>query len=70
MDRVSEPFVRSKIAMILELKLCLSTLGKGIEDKGKTKLTHFSQCDICAKIKTLFVTGFRQFSKQGRLFKR
>ena len=31
MNRVSEPLVRSKMAITLELKLCLSNLKRGIE---------------------------------------
>ena len=31
MNRVSEPLVRSKMAITLELKLCLSNFGRGIE---------------------------------------
>ena len=31
MNRVSEPLVRSEMAITVELKLCLSNLSKGIE---------------------------------------
>ena len=33
-NRVSEPFVRSKMAVTLELKLCLSNFGRGIEKQN------------------------------------
>ena len=34
MNRVSEPFVRSKMAITLELKPCLSNFSRGIEKQN------------------------------------
>ena len=34
-NRASEPFVRSKIAISLELKLCLSNFSRGIERQNE-----------------------------------
>ena len=39
-NRVSEPIIRSKMAIILELKLCLSNFSKGIEKQKRYQGTN------------------------------
>ena len=52
MNRVSEPLVRSKMAITLELQLCLSTFSRGIERQKEdhqgtnTTLTFRHQVDL------------------------
>ena len=65
-NRVSEPHVRSKLAIILELKLCLSNFSRAVEKQKGNHSTNieFSHVQLIY-FNTLFLTDFRQFSKGG-----
>ena len=65
-NKVNEPLVRSKMAIILELKLCLSYFTRGVEKQKSYQGTNieFSPVQLIY-FNTLFLTDFCQFSKGG-----
>ena len=69
-NRVSEPLVRSKVAITLELiKLCQSNLSSGIErqkegHQGKN-ITLFFTGSVNLFLIPYFLADFCQFSKRG-----
>ena len=70
-NRVNEPLVRPKTAITLELKICLSNFSREIERQKEifqgTNIALIFPLPVNLFFNTLFLTDFRQFSKQGLL---
>ena len=66
-NRVSELFVRSKMAITLELKLCLSNFSRGIEKQNSYlgRNIEFSLVQLIYFFNTLFSTDFANFQKEA-----
>ena len=65
-NRVNEPFVRSKMAVTLKVKPCLSNFRRGIgrQKEGTNVILSFMRPGDLFLI-PLFLTNFHQFSKRG-----
>ena len=70
--RVSEPLVKYKITVTLELKLCQSKFSSGIERQKEayqgTNITLIFMRPVDLFLIPVILTNFDQFSKRGQLF--